>query len=317
MTRIASPDLVNYIAAWDQDPPTQIVDLYIFTLNTGEVFHYTSSQIPILAPMPGVNTPLYTFTKGPKFGRTKLKSRVGVQIDELQVDVFAGQNDFLGFNAGGTLTWQEAIFYGLFDGAFCTVLKAYVKVGRPGGALNPEVVGTITWFYGRLADITIGRTRCRFKIRSLLDLLTVQMPRYLIEASCPFVFGGPSCGFNRITGVSATGQQTLYGQVTVGSGTGTTQQVLYANFTPPSPGTYDNGTLIGKTGLNAGFTRAIASVYQGVIYFLKPWVFPVVVNVDYFYVLPGCDQSTTRCNLYQNFARFGGCPDIPPPESAI
>jgi hypothetical protein len=87
---------------------------------------------------------------------------------------------------------------------------------------------------------------------------------------------------------------------------------------------YDNGTIICLTGQNVGFTRTISRIDSGVIYFLKPWLFPVVAGTDTFKLLAGCNKLLDTCmDTFQNQAndgssgRFGGFPYIPPPESAV
>ncbi len=231
----------------------------------------------------------------------------------------------MGFTAGGTLTWQKAFHQGIFDGAFCELLRAYISY-QPPNYFVPTVEGTLTRFYGRVGDIEIGRTSSKIMVKSALDLLTVQMPRRLFQSACNHKFGEPGtgmCGYDRVNGKNALGASTGIGQVTFTCGVTSNQNMLTAGgFTPTPTGTYNNGTLIGVTGLNAGFTRTIgivdASGSPTVIYFLKPWVFPVVGGTDTFQALPGCDRTLTTCtNAFQNQLRYGGFPFIPPPESAV
>ena len=77
------------------------------------------------------------------------------------------------------------------------------------------------------------------------------------------------------------------------------------------------GTITGVTGANAGLSRTISDHLSGVVYFKKAFLFTVAVG-DTFTLLPGCDHTTETCNAtYQNLARFGGFPYIPPPELAV
>ena len=136
------------------------------------------------------------------------------------------------------------------------------------------------------------------------------------------------CGFNRVTGISAIGLSSGFGAQTITCQVGSTQDVLTTTFVPAVNTAYDNGTIVSVTGLNAGFTRTIgkldSSVSPSVIYFLKPWIFPVVALTDTFRLLPGCDKSLATCtNTFKNQladgsqGRYGGFPYIPPPESAV
>jgi hypothetical protein len=299
-------------------------DLYIFSLVTGETFYYSGFQTPLVAPLASTTTPLYSFSLGPRFKRSKIKTQVGPTIDELDVEVFAGASDILSFAAGGTLTWQQAFHLGLFDGAYCELLRCYISYSAP-TYFVPTVEGTVTRFYGRVGDIEIGRTSSKMKVKSLLDLLTVQMPRRLFQSACNHKFGEPGtgmCGYDRINGVNALGVATGIGQVNFTCGTGSNQNSLTAGGFTPTPSTaYDNGTIIGATGLNAGYTRTVGKVITGsptVIYYLKPWAFTVIAGTDTFNILPGCDRTLETCTgTFQNQLRFGGFPYIPPPESAV
>ncbi len=322
--RLATPALKAFLDGWNASTPAQIADLYTFTLVTGEVFRYSGSQTPIQAPAPNTTTPLLAYSLGPSFARTKMKVQIGPQIDELEIAIYAGQNDTLGMNSGGNLTWQKAFWSGIFDGAYCELDRAFIQV-TPGTATSAPiqtVMGTVTWFYGRVGDIEIGRTRSIMRVKSLLDMLTVQMPRRLYQAACNHVFGATMCGYDRVKGLNALGSAGGPGQETIMATTGSTQNSIFTDFVPAIATSYDNGSIIGVTGLNSGFTRTISmldsSAAPSEVHFLKPWIFPVVVGVDTFNLLPGCDKTLTTCtSTFNNELRFGGFPYIPPPESAV
>ena len=83
---------------------------------------------------------------------------------------------------------------------------------------------------------------------------------------------------------------------------------------------YIEGTITGLAGANAGYSRTVANagvITANQIGLFKAWLFPVAIG-DTFTVLPGCDHTTTTCNgTFNNLARFGGFPYIPPPEFAV
>jgi len=323
----ATTQVQNFLNGWNSSTGAALADLYIFSLVTGEIFYFTDFQTPLAAPLPNTNSPLVRFSIGPRFERTKVKVQIGPQIDELEVAIIAGQNDILGMNAGGTLTWQKASHLGIFDGAYVELLRGFVTI-TPGIPATFSVVGTITWFYGRVGDIEIGRTRIIMRVKCLLDLLTNQMPQRLFQSACNHIFGGSMCGYNRVLGLNALGVSTGIGQVTITCQAGSDQNSLTTTFVPNPSTSYDNGTMVGLTGLNAGFTRTIgkidSSMSPSTIFYLKPWIFPVVAGTDQFNLLPGCDHTLVTCvNTFQNQAvdgstgRYGGFPYIPPPETAV
>jgi hypothetical protein len=262
---------------------------------------------------------LGNFVLGPKFARTKTKIEVGPTVDEMSIDIYVGDQDLLGFEAGGSVTWQKALFWGLFDGAYCELLRAFLS-GDP-----PTVVGTVTWFYGRVGDVDIGRTKTAVRVKSLLDLLTVQMPRRLFQSACNHVFGEPGtgmCGYDRVAGLAADGVGTGPGAVNITCAAGSDNTVIKTSFVPSIATSYDNGSILGTSGLNSRFTRTIGkldtSATPGSVHFLKPFIFPVTAGTDTFQLLPGCDHTLDTCtSTFNNKARYGGFPNIPPPEAAV
>jgi hypothetical protein len=104
--------------------------------------------------------------------------------------------------------------------------------------------------------------------------------------------------------------------VTIGAQAGSGQAQIVTTFSPSPATAYDQGTMTCLTGANAGASRTISRLAGGVVYQLQPWLSPVTVG-DTFQLLPGCDHTSATCGgSYQNLARFGGFPYIPPPEAA-
>jgi len=263
------------------------------------------------------------YVVGPRFSRTKTKTQVGPQIDEMEVDLLVTDTDTITINNTSNITWQEASYFGLFDGGYCKLSRAFFTT-FPG---NPSLLGTcqgsVVWFYGRISDIVIGRTKVSIKVKSLIDLITIQMPRRLYQASCGWIFGAPGCDYNRVLGQNALGTSTGIGQVGITCLTGSNQNTILTSFNPSPSTIYNNGTMISTSGQNNGYTRTIgllavnSGTGLGQIFYLKPWLFPVTPGVDTFNLLPGCDHTLATCQAFQNQDRYGGFPYIPPPETAV
>lgn len=340
--RPATAALQTLLASWGPDVDIKMADLYTFSLQGGETLRYTSYQTPLSAPAPNTDpatdgSPLYPFAIGAPIERTKITEKIGIEVSHLDITVYAGPDDLLAF--GSDLSWQAALHAGLFDGAWCRVWRAYITPPA-------TVVGTISRFFGRIGEVEIGRSKTKITVNGLTDLLTVQMPRRLFQAGCMHVFGGRDpvtdtvtgmCGYDRINGLNALGTATGIGAQTLTAISSTDNllvsdsNIIYVRFAPSPSTAYDNGSIIGLTGANAGYTRTIGKLGGtpyfdepppappvNAIYYLKPWLFPVVTNVDTFKLLPGCDHTLATCtNTFQNQLRYGGFPDIPPPESAV
>ena len=142
------------------------------------------------------------------------------------------------------------------------------------------------------------------------------MPRRLYGASCGHVFGDAMCGYDRTNGKNALGAATGIGAVTIAALAGSTQAQIATSFTPSPATAYDQGTVTATAGANNGASRTIARLAGGNLDLLQPWLSPVSAG-DNFQLLPGCDHTVATCNAtFNNLARYGGFPYLPPPESA-
>ena len=304
---------------WTPLSDVKMADLYTWTLEGGEVFYFAEWQTALQAPLPDTTTPLVTFARGPKFKRSRIREEVGVTVNELDIEIYAGADDLLGTAAmPGTLTWQQALRAGLFDGAYCELDRAFLE--RPSTAAPYTVIGTVERFSGPVGDVTFGRTKSVVHVKSQLDKLGIQMPKRLYQAGCGWSFGHPGCDYDRVNGLNAAGAATGIGAVAVTAQAGSSPAAIATGFAPAAPAlptSYDQGSIIGTTGQNTGFMRTVRVLSGGTAYLFVPWVYPVMLG-DGFQLLPGCDHTVATCqNVLQNLARYGGFPYVPPPESAI
>src|SRR5947207_14701111 len=176
--RPCTAQLAAYLAASD----TFIVtDLYTFALATGEVLRYsgwtTALQIPgTLFPAGSLNYNALDYTSlalGPRFGRSKVTTRIGVAPTELDIDIFAGTDDRV-----GSVSFADAIRLGLFDGATVELDRLFAPP-EPNAAGGLDIsVGALVWFTGRVAECHAGRSSIRSKSKTLENLPHVyHMPR--------------------------------------------------------------------------------------------------------------------------------------------
>jgi len=295
------------------------VDLYTFALTSGEVVRWSGGDTALTIPAAGFpagslnHGAQQSFTLGPRFGRSKVTTKIGVQAAELDIEIIAGAEDRV-----GTFPIAEAVRLGIFDGATVELDRLFAPPQSAGSGALDTSLGTLLWFYGRVADCDVGRSKIAVKVKSLMNLLALQqMPRRLYGATCTHVFGDAMCGYDRAAGKNALGTSTGFGSVTIAAATGSTQSEIHAGFIPSPPSPYVQGTITGLTGANSGLSRTISDHLAGVVYFKKAFLFPVAIG-DTFTLLPGCDHTTATCNAtFQNLARFGGFPYIPPPELAV
>jgi hypothetical protein len=279
--RPCSATLAAYLAVNDT---FVIADLYTFALATGEVLRYSGWTTPLAIPGTAFpagslnyNALSYTdFALGPRFGRSKVTTKTGVAPTELDIDILAGAIDVI-----GTLPFAEAVRVGLFDGATVELDRFFAPSTPNSTGILDTSLGAIVWFTGRVAETEIGRSKIQMKVKSLMNLLAIQqMPRRLYQAACTHAFGDAMCGFDR----SSLAQ-------TAAALTGSTQSEIHTALSPNPATLFDQGTMLGITGQNAGLTRTIRQMISGVAYQLQAWLYPVSVG-DTFQFLPGCDHTT-------------------------
>jgi uncharacterized phage protein (TIGR02218 family) len=264
-----------------------MADLYTFTLVGGSILRYSAAATALI-----VNG--QTFASGPKFERSKTKVVIGVQVDELDIKVYPEPTDLI-----GDLPFLEAAWQGQLDGALLQLERAFMP------AYGDTSPGTVVLFSGRISDIDCSRTGIDMKCRSHLELLNIQMPRRLWQASCTHIFGGPMCQFNRASLA-----------VTFPAGAGSTQTAITG--APSSTTPFALGTITGTTGANAGYSRTVAEFVSGGTVTVKLAFLSPVANGDEFQLLPGCDRTIATCtNVFNNAVHFGGFPYIPTPETAV
>jgi len=280
----ASAALVGLLAASEQ---FIMADLYTFTLVGGSILRYSAAPTEI-------SVSGHTFKLGPKFERSRTKVVIGTQVDELEVRVYPEPTDLV-----GDLPFMEAAWQGQLDGALLQLERAFMP------AYGDTSPGTVVLFAGRISDIDCSRTGIEMKCRSHLELLNIQMPRRLWQASCTHVFGGPMCQFDR---------ESL--SITFSAGAGSTRTVI--TNAPSTVTPFALGTITGATGLNAGLSRTVATFSSGGSVTVKlAFLFPVTTG-DQFKLLPGCDRTMATCTtVFNNAANFGGFPFVPTPETAV
>lgn len=329
--KIATSALQNYLL---ENDTVVVCDLYTFNLNgIGEVryldYPLASMTIP-QSSFPDPNSLNYgagtvVFTRAPRFERSKVSTKIGVEPAEVSIECFpASVSTAEPEDTIGDLSFQEFALLGGFDGAIVEIDRFFFPaagstLGAGDGFTGPLnfSLGSIIWFYGKMADVDIERSKITLKVKALINVLQQQqMPRRIFQAGCTHIFGDTMCGYDRVAGNNALGTPTGIGAVDVMADTGSSQtDIVLASGTSYN---FTQGSCAGISGANDGITRGIISnATATVIGLSRPFPFPVAVG-DMFQLLPGCDHTLTTCeNVFQNILRFGGFPYIPPPEIAV
>lgn len=274
-----------------------MVDLYTFKLANGNTYYYSAGQTAVTANG-------HTYVLGPKFERSNFRVTIGVQVDEMVVEAYPDTTDTIPPDTAGALTFLQAAWKGVFDGATVQLERAFMPSYTAHGVDNYG--GTVVLFLGRVGEVEVGRTFISIHVRSLLDILNIQMPRHLFQSQCSFVFGDSMCLFDR----STLAQNVL----ALG---GSTQGLILTSLVPSPVNLYVLGTATCTAGANVGQSRSITAMTNGAITVQPNFLLPVA-PADTFNLLPGCDHTLATCtNTFNNPQHFGGWVEIPVPETAI
>ncbi|HWR15174.1 MAG TPA: DUF2163 domain-containing protein [Terriglobales bacterium] len=263
----------------------------IVLLNGYGTLQYTSWPNQI------TTTDARTFLPGPpNFVRNRLTSEIGVKVTTLNLELHASDTNTM---PDGT-PLIRFIAGGGFTGATLTLETAIM--------LNPgdTSAGTVVEFVGEVGGAdSIGRSSAKFTVNALTNRLNQQVPRNVIQPSCPFTLFDSACTLN---------QASFAVNCTVLSGS-------TANQINASHGKAASYFALGKiqftSGLMNGHWFSIRDNTTSALSPVKNMGFTPTAG-DTFTAYPGCDKLQTTCNTkFSNLVHFGGFPFVPEPEAGI
>lgn len=280
--RTASAELIALLNSSQQ---FIMADLLTIALKDGSFLRYTSADISLSY---GGNT----FSPFPfKRGTTRLV--VGVEVDTLDITLYAGVNDLISGQPMPRFAQN-----GGFDGATVTLERAFLADWAQ------QVDGALWLFSGGVSEISPTRTEIRLDIKSDLELLNIQMPRNLYQPMCGFTLFDSGCALSK----------ALY-KASSAVAAGSTRTTINCGLAQTS-GWFTRGTVSFTSGPNAGITRTIKDHTTGVITLALPLQNDPVIG-DGLDAYPGCDKLLSTCETkFNNKAKFRGFPYVPVPETA-
>jgi uncharacterized phage protein (TIGR02218 family) len=283
--RNASPDLQ---ALLESGRAFFMADLYTFTLMGGTVARYTSADVDLVVGG-------QTFScKGPLFKRGRTRLTLGLEVDTLDVSIYADASHTL-----NATPWLHAARVGALDGATVRLERVFLTDWTDTSA------GSILLFEGRIADVKPRSTELKITVKSDLELLDIQMPRNLYQPGCLHTLYQGGCGLNKATfAVNST----------VNGGSSVTKINCGLE---QGAGYFALGTIRFNSGPNAGVIRSVKEYEQGVVTLSAPLVVPCGVG-DTFSAYPGCDKTKATCQAkFNNVIHFRGHPYVPAPETIL
>jgi uncharacterized phage protein (TIGR02218 family) len=268
--------------------------LFTITLLNGAVLRYCDGQTDIKF---GGNTFSASAAAVGAWKRGNILTQLGAPSSTMDLEVIADTTALI--NSVPILT---AIQLGLFGGA--TVKVETLLMATYGDVSN----GSIVAFLGEISDIDkVTRSHAKMKVKSLTHRLDRQLPRKLIQPSCPHTLFDSACTLNK---ASFAVNKILQA--------GSTQTLLIPSGAfSQADGYFDLGTVLITSGGNNGFTAMVKKHLSGQLQLNVPLPFQVNAG-DTFTAYPGCDKLQSTClNKFNNLINFGGFPYVPVPETAL
>lgn len=283
----ASQALINLL---NSEEEFRMADLFTFLLPNGVTLRYTSADIDIVS---GGNV---FSSVGPQIVRGSIRLSTGIEVDTLDVTVYSDRNDVI----SNGLSLSQLLTVGGFDNAWFKLERAFMPTW------GDTSVGTVLRFLGKVAEADYSRTKAEIKIKSLLELLNIKMPRNLFQPGCIYNLFDVGCKLSKTA-------WKVNGTVSAGSAA---NLIKSSNLTQGN-GYFDLGLIVFNTGLNTGIGRTVKLYTTGQVRPIIP--FPQVPKAgDTFSIYPGCDKKQATCkNKFNNLAHFRGFPFVPMPETIV
>lgn len=275
-----------------------IAHLYKFVSSTGVEDYFTDLDIDI-------NYGNHLWKSGSlRIEGLSRKLSIGLQVDEQNAKIWAGQNDTL-FGS----PFLENAQIGLLDGATITRYRAVWQIVSGNAATDVQTLPMAVWalYTGYTSSIGKGgQTHVEASFKSPLVKLEVNMPRNYYQPGCLWTLFDFGCTLNKndfaINGIVAAGATSTLVPI-VGGLTG-----IGADGLPE----YAQGRILFTSGLNAGLQILIQgndTVSLNLAYPLIEFAAPG----DTVIFVPGCSKAFNTCDKkFINKANFRGYDKVPP-----
>lgn len=289
-------------------------DLYQFTLTTGQILRYATSDIDIVYAGNTYSSALFFDQLGTKAsGHWK----TGLDTDTWQVYVMpVGVDPVTGASFPiliGNTSWLAAVAAGALAGAIVDIHRAYwpswPQPWKSPLAAFSDSSGTyviVDYFAGRVAAVDCMRNQAVISVNSWLDQFKIVMPRNYWQSLCRWTLFDAGCALSQVSFASSGTAQA-----------GSTQSQIVTTGLGFASGYFALGQITMTGGLNSGFRRMVKSFDGTTMFLIAPFPFAIAPG-DAFTAYPGCDKTGSTClNKFNNFVNFGGEDLIPAAEAAV
>jgi uncharacterized phage protein (TIGR02218 family) len=262
-----------------------LADLYVITLTNSTVLRLTNFDINLT-----YDSNTYTSSN---LERDKIKQNTGFSVDSLDFIIYSDSSIVInGF------TFNQALHYGLFDGAKVQIYKAYLNT-------DYSVIGAINLFYGSLSINSITNTKAELQITSITDILNTKLPRNLYQAACSNTLFDTACSV----------QKSTY-KVSGIAGPECTKVFVHAGLLAAN-NYFNQGVILFTSGQNINIKRTVKKYAAGNVLLIKYLPYTPAEG-DTFDIWPGCDKTKATCQgRFNNLTNFRGFPFIPRSETVL
>lgn len=207
----------------------------------------------------------------------------GLEVDTMEVTLTPTDSGNLNFNG---VPFLQAVGQGVLSRALVTRDLLIMPTW------GDTSLGTVRLFTGEMGEIIASEITADAKINSLLNLLNVNMPKRLVQSSCPYTFGGAECGINR---ASYTKSSTAT--------TGSTATTILCSIADAFY-TYNFGVLKFTSGINSGISRTVKAWSPNCAVLTAPFPNAPAVG-DAFTISAGCSKALSTNNVAPCLASNG------------
>ena len=266
-----------------------VCDLLEFTLSSGAFLYYTNADQDITW-----NGNTYSSGGGNLvFTRSKTSAKTGLSVAEMDLTVSATP----GATVAGTPFLQMCRNSGL-DGAIVQLDRLFLSAwGAP--------VGTCNNFLGRVSTVEVDRASAKIKVKALLVMLDLQLPKNHYQPTCLHSLYDSGCTLARS---SFSASSTVIA--------GSTQMVVNSGLSNAA-GYFTQGYIQFTSGANNGERRTVLS-YSGGTFNLALPLLEIPAVGDAFTAYAGDDHTSATCtSKFNNLINFRGFEFVPVPETAL
>ena len=284
-----------------------LAELYDITLVTGQVYHYTSFQVPLVAAVyPSATANLYG--TGLVIKRGSITQKEGLEAGSMKLALSQQDDAPSGTVLIAGYPILQAARYGFLDGATVLFSKLFMAMPTSPLAALDTSPGAVGWFQGTVQEIEFDRMVLDLTVDDALAYLgQQQLPRQLFGAGCFHQVYDAGC---TLLAANFTSTGTI---ASVGDAAHFTSNLTQADDY------FDLGVVTFTSGVNNGQSANVSSYKNASGAIATNFPFPSKPAVgDTFNIYPGCDLQQSTCSAkFNNLAHFSGQPYIPVPETVL